>query len=104
MEDGEISEKFPAVEESINYKLLRNGFVRLSSTVLKRINRYIQKNNVSSSKATNKNSLNLSYVMNTFENAQENAHNDHLRLWAYGDPGNSDDEDNNNGRELKTKK
>jgi hypothetical protein len=89
-----FSEEHLARATSVGVKLVRHGFLRISATLARRARgdgprprrgRGHSKSPVSG--------VTSNPVLRELEAAQELAHKEHLRLWAYGHPGDSDDEE-----------
>lgn len=96
-----FSEEHLARATNVGVKLVRYGFLRISATQARRVkggarpNRRGGNKSVPHVETTNE-------TLRELEVAQELAHKEHLRMWAYGHPGDSDDEEDKK-EELKKK-
>ena len=76
---------------NVGVKLVRHGFLRISATLARKV-RGGQKMGRRGQKTVPR-AETSNETLNELEVAQDLAHKEHLRIWAYGHPGDSDDED-----------
>jgi staphylococcal nuclease domain-containing protein 1 len=76
---------------NVGVKLVRHGFIRISAT-LARKERGLSRRRRGGNK-TVAHVATTNETLHELEVAQELAYNEHLRMWVYGHPGDSDDED-----------
>lgn len=87
-----FSEEHLAHATSVGVKLVRHGFVRISAT-LARKERGGGRPNRRGGNKTLPRAVTTNETLRELEVAQDLAHKEHLRMWKYGHPGDSDDED-----------
>eukprot|EP01041_Mallomonas_annulata_P007052 gene7052-14351_t len=71
--------------ESINERMALEGWCRVSETAVRRASRATFQRASETASGT---------LLAKLREAEEEAHRSHVNMWAYGDPGGSDDEDN----------
>jgi hypothetical protein len=77
---------------SVGVKLVRNGFLRISAT-LARKERGGSRPKRRGGNKTLPRPVTTNETLHELEVAQDLAHKEHLRMWKYGHPGDSDDEE-----------
>jgi hypothetical protein len=87
---------------NVGVKLVRHGFLRISAALARKVRGGSRPNRRGGTKTLPR-AVTSNETLHELEVAQELAHKEHLRLWAYGDPGDSDDEEEEKREEPKKK-